>query len=256
MSAEDCWVDSRSNQVVKELAKRAREDLQQGEKIPVDVVACLQRGNVTTVVGRKRLEYRIIDDAEMDGDDGNTRMDDDVIIVSVRRSIHQKALWGEGRARMTLAHELGHAVMHPGMAKARRSGATGRSVANSIPAHKSAEHQAKVFASAFLIVQSYAETLGSSEEISEQFSISLEASEIAFADVAAERNKRESFSIVRNLADQFIREASAKPAQQMSFLKDLCPHCGQQKLAPIGVKYHCYNCGSTSDAFQDGDRHS
>lgn len=64
---------------------------------------------------------------------------------------------------MTLAHELGHAIMHPGMAKARRIGAAGRSSINAIPAHRSAEHQAKVFASAFLIDQSYAETLNSSE---------------------------------------------------------------------------------------------
>lgn len=80
MSAEDCWVDSRSNHEVKEVAKRAHDALQVSRKIPVDIVACLQRGHVITVGGRKKLIYQILEDAEMEGDDGNTRMVNGVIM--------------------------------------------------------------------------------------------------------------------------------------------------------------------------------
>ena len=39
--------------------------------------------------------------------------------IVVRNSVYQLARKGHGRSRMTLAHELGHLVMHPGASKLR-----------------------------------------------------------------------------------------------------------------------------------------
>jgi hypothetical protein len=255
MSSEDIWVSSRSNQLVKDIALRARNDLHPRRSVPIDIIACLNNGSVLTVEGRKRLEYRVLDDPEMGLDDATTELIGDIVVVKVRKSVHQQALWGVGRARMTLAHELGHAVMHPGVAKARRMGAVGRAAADKpIPHNRSAEHQAKVFASAFLIDQELAENLPDANALSEEFSISLEAAEIAYKEIQLDRERRQSADLVLRLAAEFKNEVRGKVSEQPRFLTDSCPHCGEQKLAPIGIKYHCYGCGNTSDAFQDGDR--
>ena len=58
---------------------------------------------------------------------------------------------GDGRSRMTLVHELGYAVLDFGEAKYRRADASGTTVLSRINASDLAQHQAKVFASAFLI---------------------------------------------------------------------------------------------------------
>lgn len=80
----------------------------------------------------------------MGSDDAVTELIENVVIIKVRRSVHEQAVWGVGRARMTLAHELGHAITHPGMAKARRTGAAGRAATDrAVPYHRSAEHQAR-----------------------------------------------------------------------------------------------------------------
>ena len=54
---------------------------------------------------------------------------------------------------MTLAHELGHGVMHAaeGLVDNRVTGVGGTTELSKARASESAEHQAKVFASAFLI---------------------------------------------------------------------------------------------------------
>ena len=55
--------------------------------------------------GRKELVYEIVDDEQMERDDGKTEFLENKVIISAKRSVHQKALWGDGRSRMTLAHE-------------------------------------------------------------------------------------------------------------------------------------------------------
>ncbi|WP_298951434.1 ImmA/IrrE family metallo-endopeptidase [uncultured Methylobacterium sp.] len=254
MSSEDCWVDGRSDQSIKDLAYRARKELQVSRKVPVEIIDCLKKDSLLTVKGRKNLKYEIVDDHKMGDDDANTELVNDVIVIRVKRSVHNQAVWGEGRARMTLAHELGHAVMHPGMAKARRTGAVGRHKVQNIPSYSSAEHQAKVFASAFLIDQEFAKNLESASAYSEEFSISLKAAEIAFEEAHSERRRRESAEIIRRIADDFMGQFNKKLENNIQFIGENCPNCGEKKLAPIGVKYHCYNCGNASDKFQDGDQ--
>jgi Zn-dependent peptidase ImmA (M78 family) len=69
--------------------------------------------------------------------------------IVIRNSIYQLARKGDGRSRMTLAHELGHLVMHPGAAKLRSD--FGRLSATKLRPFESGEWQANKFAALFLM---------------------------------------------------------------------------------------------------------
>ena len=68
--------------------------------------------------------------------------------IVVRNSVYQSARKADGRSRMTLAHELGHLVMHPGAAKLRSEWAPTNT---RLKPFESAEWQANKFASLFLM---------------------------------------------------------------------------------------------------------
>jgi Zn-dependent peptidase ImmA (M78 family) len=135
--------------------------------------------------------------------DGKTEFAADSVIITVKRSVHQKAVWGDGRARMTLAHELAHGAMHNGAIMFRNSDAVGTTELSRTNPSESAEHQAKVFAAAFLIDDSIAAFLSSPEEISTEFLVSLEAAEICFERLAEEAEHALSAERVRRSNESF-----------------------------------------------------
>jgi Zn-dependent peptidase ImmA (M78 family) len=74
--------------------------------------------------------------------------------VQIPRHVRHNAFMGDRYARFTIAHELGHAALHPdklmqGAALPRR--VAGNARAGGIPKFKSAEHQANIFGAALLI---------------------------------------------------------------------------------------------------------
>ena len=124
----------------------------------------------------------MLDDAEMAKDNGKTEFTPNSVIVPVKHSVDQSARWGDGRSRMTLAHELAHGVLHYGdpLFRSRR---VGRASISRLRPEDSAEHQAKVFASAFLIDDAVVEELVLPEEVSVEFCVSYEAAKICFERV-------------------------------------------------------------------------
>lgn len=182
----------------------------------------------------------------MGGKDGRTEFTRDAVIISVKRSVHDKALWGDGRSRMTLAHELGHGVMHYGVPVFRESAAAGTTRLSRSNAAGSAEHQAKIFASAFLIDDQVAATLTSAEEISLEFGVSLKAAEICFARLRDATDREGSAERVRRSNEAF-QASMRKPVQEIKYTGDICGVCGEATLIPIGIKLLCNNCGSISD---------
>src|SRR5262249_35669994 len=144
----------------------------------VDVIACAKRRSIWTAHGERELRFELRSDEEMGPDDGITIYQDALIVMAVKRSTHHAAYMGDGRARNTFGHEFGHCVMHNGAPKSRRT--LGNAKFKFIPPFKSAEHQAKVFAPAFLINDDVAERLGSAEEISVEFGVSLESATIYY----------------------------------------------------------------------------
>jgi hypothetical protein len=206
--ANDYLVKERSNDECRRLAKKTRTWFGRDDAQYLDVCECLTKGEIWTVFGVRRLVLTIKPDEEMGEDDAVTTYADGVITITTKRSRWDRAQRKHGRSRQTLAHELGHAVqghaeMRTDAPMARRQGAAGKYIspkdrpstyrsAEGLPASKSAEHQAKVFAPAFLINDRIAETLSSAKEIALAFGISQQSAEIYFKQLPKSRNKTES----------------------------------------------------------------
>lgn len=188
----------------------------------------------------------------MGPDDGLTTYDGNLIVIGVGRSVHYAAYMGDGKARNTFAHEFGHAVMHDGPPMSRR--ALGNAKFNFIKPFESAEHQAKVFAPAFLINDEIAERLGSAEEVSVEFGVSLESASIYFDQLTKLRNRDKSLENVRRMAEE-VREilSPPAPASKTVFLAEPCSVCRNATLFPVGHKFMCQTCDTIFDRFQDGD---
>jgi Zn-dependent peptidase ImmA (M78 family) len=250
--SDDRRVNKRSDRQVREAASRTKQDYGISNRRPVNIIRCLQYGSVLTDQGRKKLIYNVVDDMRMGRVDGKTEFIDGAVVISLKRSIHERAGFGDGRSRMTLSHELAHGVMHLGEPKFRLASATGSTNFSRTNAYESAEHQAKVFASAFLIHDEHAATLTTPEEISEEFVVSLEAAKISFERLEAEKERLAAAERVRQ-ANEEIQKRFRKPAQTLKYLDEPCIGCGKATLIPIGIKVLCHSCDRLFDRLQDGD---
>jgi hypothetical protein len=249
---DDYQVKPRSNSEVRRLAKRARAFFNVPDHRHVDVIACLKRPTIWTVTGEKRLNFQVRSNSEMGRSDGQTSYGNGIVTVAVKQSVYSAAVVGDGRARQTHAHELGHAVMHDGPNMARRE--LGNVTPNWLASEpfKSAEHQAKIFAPNFLINDPVAQTLTSAEAISIEFGISLESARIYFDEMMKERDRPKEAERMLHIADEF-RKSVLHNTQEMNYIDEICEHCGKKMLIPLGVRYLCHTCGDVSDRFQDGD---
>lgn len=249
--SDDYRVPKRSNKEIRAEALSAKKFYETEERRPVNIIRCLQSGKILTRRGRRKLVYKIVDDKSMDNRDGKTEFTEEAVIISVKRSVHQKALWGDGRARMTLAHELAHGVMHYGATMFRSSDAVGTTDLSQTSASEFAEHQAKVFASAFLINDDVAASFSSPEEISTEFLVSLEAAEICFERLSDEVEHALSAERVRLSNEDFqtrMRDAiGSRPKRELQYTGDFCAKCGNATLLPMGIKLLCHTCGDVSD---------
>jgi Zn-dependent peptidase ImmA (M78 family) len=155
---------------------------------------------------------------------------------------------------MTLAHELGHAVMHSGEPNYRHAGAQGKTALSEETPYVSAEHQAKVFASAFLIHDEDAAGM-TVEEISIEFGVSLEAAQICFDRLQRKAERARSAERVLKMAEQ-VKAALSRNVQpyRRAYLEDICTVCHRQTLVANGLKVFCETCGFNGDRFQDGDK--
>ena len=97
--------------------------------------------------------------------------------IAVRGSVYQLAMRNDGRSRMTLAHELGHLVMHPGAAKLR---STSSSSDGHLKIFESAEWQAKKFAALFLVPDHVALQFSTADQLATSCQVSLQAAQIRF----------------------------------------------------------------------------
>jgi hypothetical protein len=265
---DDYLVKQRSNDECSYLAKQARAWFRQDDAQYLDICECLTKGEVWTVYGARRLFLEIRSDDQMGKDDAVTIYAAGTITITTKQSCWDGAKRKQGRARQTLAHELGHVVqghaeMRADKPMARRQGAAGKYIstdnrpstfrsAEGLPASKSAEHQAKVFAPAFLINDRIAEALSSAKEIALAFGISLESAEIYFEQITKRRNKKKSAERVREMADETIAILSGRRPPPVKYMADACPICGEKKILPNNSGFQCQNCAKIFD-HQDGD---
>jgi Zn-dependent peptidase ImmA (M78 family) len=155
-----------------------------------------------------------------------------------------------------MAHELGHAVMHAaeGFVDHRASGAVGTTTLSKLSAAESAEHQAKVFASAFLIHDRQAAEMAAPIDIATEFLVSMTAAELCFERLQAEQERIAAVArvIEANRAFQALVHASEKKRKK-DYLQSLCPQCQQRTLFPLGIQIGCDTCGYTGAPPESGD---
>jgi Zn-dependent peptidase ImmA (M78 family) len=252
--SDDFRVNRRSDHQVRDRAYNTKVAYKTAKRRPVNIIGCLQSGWVPTERGNKKLIFDVVDDAKLGGVDGQTEFKGDDVIVTVKRSVYETARVGDGRSRMTLAHELGHAVMHCGEAKHRGTGAFGATALSQISPEESAEHQAKVFASAFLIDDKVAAELGDAVEVSVEFGVSLTAAKICLERLAYETERAESAARVLQMSEEVkIKLLGKTRADQPNYVDGMCLGCSSKTVIPIGNKLFCDTCGHISDQLPDGD---
>ena len=83
--------------------------------------------------------FEVVEDSQMGDDDARTYPDRGLILV--RESVYDDACRGQGRARFTMCHELGHLGMHRNVALSRINPALPPAI------YQNSEWQADVFAS-------------------------------------------------------------------------------------------------------------
>jgi hypothetical protein len=250
---DDRKVARRSNDECRRIAQRTKTYYGIGRTWPVNIGRALRSGKVLTLYGEKRLIYAVVDDQALGMKDAKTEVTDDSIVVTVKKIIDSLATWGDGRARMTLSHELGHAVMHAegGHIDHRPAGASGLTTLSKINASESAEHQAKVFASAFLIDDKGAAELESPFEIATEFLVSIAAAEICYERIQLERERAASAVRVMKANNEF--QALMKGTRnKRSYLPAHCISCKCQTLISLGIKVGCETCGYMGDHPEDG----
>jgi hypothetical protein len=264
----DYIVKERSNDESRSFARKARAWCGQGDAQYVDICGCLTKGEIWTVYGVRRLILEIKPDAEMGKDDAITAFTASNITITVKQSCWDGAKRGQVRHRQTLAHELGHAVqghveMRTDAPMARAQNAAGKYIApkdrpstyrsaEGLPASKSAEHQAKIFAPAFLINDRIAETLPSASEIALAFGISQQSAEIYFDQLTKRQSRKKSAQRVRQSADEAIAILSGRRKAPVKYMANACSVCGAPKILPNSSGFQCQNCGKVFD-HQDGD---
>ena len=106
--------------------------------------------------------------------------------VIVRESMYQGALRGDGRARMTLAHELGHMALGHSQVRYRKEDPYRHRPRRDVQRD---EWQAKRFAAVFLVPSERAVDCKSADEICDRFQVSQEAADIRKSELDAQARR-------------------------------------------------------------------
>jgi hypothetical protein len=177
MMIEDYVVQARSTKKLEEISLAWRDAFGVPNEWAPDVVD----------VAEKRLPEIFTDfalvvrpDSEMGEAEAFTEFDPPQIVV--RESVYRKAIAGDGRSRMTLAHEIGHLVMHAGVPASARM-IDGNKQAPTHKLYQSAEWQARKFASLFLMPSHIVREFASAAQIAECCLVSHRAAEIRFSEM-------------------------------------------------------------------------
>jgi Zn-dependent peptidase ImmA (M78 family) len=172
----DIPVTPRSNGDIERLAEGWRKALDAQDAWAPDILSLIERA-AHEFEALQGLQIVFLPDEEMQDDEARAEFSPPRIYM--RMSLESDARNNVPRARSTLAHELGHLLLHPGVPKFRKN-AGNTSIAN-LPAFRSAEAQAWVFARAFLMPSWKVEKVNSAKELSLRCRVSLQIAEIRFA---------------------------------------------------------------------------
>lgn len=180
MAYKDWPTQPRSDEQIERVAHSYQLAADSGDEWAPNILGLIER---LSMPGCPLFGLQIVvrPDNELPDDEAIAFVDDR--IIEVRELVKDGARAGHPRSRMTLAHELGHiALDHRGAPKSRKPGAGGRETF--IPASKSAERQATVFAATFLMPRAQVRQCKRPEEVAHRLKVSGEAAGIRFEQVA------------------------------------------------------------------------
>jgi len=201
--SDDIPVQPRSRDDIERVAEGLRRELDPEDQWAPHILFLL--AGAGHLEGARDLQVIFLPDQEM-GDD-EARAESKPPRICIRKSLEADARANAPRARSTLAHELGHVVLHPGVPKFRKSAGNAKMV--NLSASKSAETQAWIFARAFLMPSWKVEQVGSALELSLRCRVSNEIAKIRYEQFERATKRRPEVLGVRDVIDK-IR--SAEPA--------------------------------------------
>ncbi len=163
-------VESKSRNEIRELTRAIRKALRKDDELYFPVVQLLDGMSLAF----PNFNYEIVEDSELPP---YIHADTNILTgeIRIKQSVYDRACNGEGRDRMTIAHEIGHYIMIVccGFKIARNYNN------DIIPAHSDPEWQAKCFAGELLIPGHLVKDL-CPEDIAQKCGVSLEAATYQF----------------------------------------------------------------------------
>jgi hypothetical protein len=196
--ADDYRVKPRSAKDIGALASAWRDTLGVADAWSPDVITLLEI-EVPKLIPEFALVVR--PDDEMADAEAYTEFNPPHIAVC--GSVYRLAQRGDGRSRMTFAHELGHLVMHPGVVKLRSSNALSD---RQMKYFESAEWQARKFAALFLVPDHIAIQFGSADQLAAACQVSTQAAQIRFNETSAMRKMGPLPTAVSEALDKLKRK--------------------------------------------------
>lgn len=203
----------RTDDEIEEIAKRLRLRLGFERDTPIDMMAVLQKLQVSS----SKFKFQRLTDFKLP--DAEAQWDAAQGLMTLRESVYQGVIAEHPRARMTAAHELGHfALGHSGV---RNRSLVKNAAEKFVSAVKQEESEARRFAAIFL-APAYLVGAGETvESISSRFGLSLEAAAIRQEEVA--KLARQAAGQMRELPAgvvDFLRAARARGEKVTTVLPD------------------------------------
>lgn len=152
---------------IRHIAQQFRNICQISDKPYADVVRLLE-ADILRLVG---FDWEIVGQEELVDEHGLTLLNEKFVLI--REDVYEGAINGSGRDRMTIAHEMGHAILHSDVQLARMSPDAAKPKPFQCP-----EWQAKCFAGEFLVDVRQIKGPVSLYTIAQEFGVSEQAAEV------------------------------------------------------------------------------
>lgn len=164
-----CKVQAMSRLAIRHYAQNLRKRLGLENTMRVDILYLAE--NIFPILFQKYgYNFMVLSKEEMGRNHGLTNPKSGQVMI--REDIYEGACKGVGRDRMTIAHELGHFLLHDGITL----GLARVDPAENIPCYCDPEWQAKAFAGEFLMSADLISHM-SPEEIARECGVSVQAAE-------------------------------------------------------------------------------
>lgn len=190
---EDAFVKALSARDIERLATAWREAFGVSEAWVPDLIDILE-SKLPQIFPDFTLVVR--DDDVMEDAEAYTQSNPPRIVL--RESVYRGAASSNARCRMTLAHELGHLVLHKGALNARHTTPTDPPI---MKLYNSAEWQARKFAAYFLMPEHVVRQFGSLQDLAANCVVSHQAAGIRMDEVGHIRPQQPPDCVRKWLAD-------------------------------------------------------